>query len=118
MTASAPKDPHPTPERPRRGVFHDETGARSAARTFLALWLANAALYVWIRDESDGLGVVLTFFTAIGSALVVWAAGPRIAQYLGPAVAGSVQGVADAARALAAKVRARRDPDAGYEVTR
>lgn len=99
-------------------VFKDEKGAWSAARVFLSVWLANAVLYTWLRWDTTSLGVVLTFFTAIGTPLVVWTAGPRIAQYLGPSVAGAVQGVAESAKSLAAKVQSRRNVSEGYEETK
>ena len=102
-------------ERKLRTVLQDETGAWSAARCFLAVWLLNAIAYTWARWESDSIGVVLTFFSAIAVPLVAWTAGPRIAQYLGPSVGAAVQGVAESAKALAAKVQARRDPESGYE---
>jgi hypothetical protein len=96
----------------------DEQNHWSAARVFLAIWLANAVVYSWARWDTDSLGVVLTFFTAIGTPLVVWTAGPRIAQYLGPSVGGAVQGMAEATKGLAAKIQARRNDKDGYEVTK
>ena len=48
----------------------------------------------------------------------MWAGGPRVAQYLAPAVTGIVQGTADAAKSLAAKIQARRNPADGYEVSK
>lgn len=104
--------------RPLWTVLQDERGTWSASRVLLVGWLANAALYIWWRPNSESLGLVLTFFSAIAVPLVVWAAGPRIAQYLGPAVGGVVQGVAESAKALAAKVQARRNAADGYEVTK
>lgn len=93
-------------------ILRDERGQMSAARAFLLACLCYQALYlaVWGRD-AETLGVVLTFFSAIDVPLIVWAAGPRIAQYIGPATGQIVQGVADSAKAMAAKIRARRNPD-------
>lgn len=93
-------------------TLHDERGQRSAARTFLlwALVYQGAYLAVWGRQD-DTLGVVCTFFAAIDTPLIVWAAGPRIAQYLGPQAGAIVQGVAESAKALTAKIRARRGAD-------
>lgn len=105
-------------DRSLRSVLQDEAGAFSAARCFLAAWLLNAILYVWARADTDSIGLVLTFFTAIAGPLVVWTAGPRIAQYIGPMLGASTAAVADAAKALAAKIQARRDPSAGYEVSK
>lgn len=99
-------------------IFKDETGGFSAARVFLFLWLMNAILYTWVNRYDDSLGVVLTFFTAIGTPLVVWTAGPRIAKYVGPSIGSAAGAVADSAKFLAAKVQARRDEKAGYEDSR
>lgn len=99
-------------------IFKDERGDWSAARVFLFIWLANAAAYVWQRPDSVSLGAVLTFFTAIGTPLIVWTAGPRIAQYLGPQVGSVVAGVAESAKSLAQKVAARRNPEHGFEETK
>lgn len=99
-------------------VLQDETGSFSAARCFLAGWLLNAAGYVWAHDQAtdESIGVVLTFFTGIAVPLIIWAGGPRLAQYLAPVASGVVQSVADAAKALAAKIQARRNPEQGFEV--
>jgi Flp pilus assembly protein TadB len=99
-------------------ALKDEQGNWSAARLFLAIWLANAVVYTWMQWTTESLGVVLTFFTAIGTPLIVWTAGPRIAQYLGPSVGGVVQGMAESAKALAEKIKARRNEKDGYEVSK
>ena len=93
-------------------TFHDERGQKSAGRTFLLGVLVYQAIYLalWGRD-AETLGVVCTFFAALDVPLIVWTAGPRIAQYLGPQAGAIVQGVAESAKALAAKIRARRNPD-------
>lgn len=95
-----------------KGILHDERGQPSAGRVFLLAVLVYEALYlaIWGR-EADTLGVVLTFFTAITVPLIVWNAGARIAQYLGPQAGAMVQGVAESAKALAATIRARRGAD-------
>lgn len=110
-------------DRSLRTLLQDETGAWSAARCFLAAWLLNAIVYVWWASLRSGgpppeFGLVLTFCTGVALPLVVWAAGPRIAQYLGPMIGATTAAVADAAKALAAKIQARRDPAAGYEVSK
>lgn len=98
-------------------LFHDEKGALSAARVYLCSCLTYQAFYIPIARNDESLGLVLTFFTALDTSFIVWAAGPRIAQYLAPAAGKMVQGVADAGRALAEKVQSRRDAKAGYEDT-
>jgi hypothetical protein len=93
-------------------TLHDERGQRSAARTFLLWVLVYQAAYLilWGRED-ESLGVICTFFAAVDTPLIIWAAGPRIAQYLGPQAGAIVQGVAESAKALAAKIRARRGAD-------
>lgn len=104
--------------RPLWTFLQDEKGTWSAARVFLLLWLSNAALFLWRHHAADAIGVALTFFTGIAVPLVVWAAGPRLAQYLAPQVGAATSAVADAAKALAAKVQARRDPATGVEISK
>lgn len=101
-------------------VLQDETGSFSAARVLLFTWLANAALYIWQHEPTtdDSIAVVLTFFTGIAVPLIMWAGGPRIAQYLAPAMSSIMQASADAAKSLAAKIQARRNPADGYEVSK
>jgi hypothetical protein len=96
-------------------VFQDERGTWSAARMFLAAWLLNAGVYIWLRGEVDTVGVILTFYSAVGVPLIVWTAGPRIAQYLGPSAGAIVQGVGESAKSLTARIQARRDPEKGIE---
>lgn len=93
-------------------TFHDERGQKSAARTFLlgAFCYQGVYLAVWGR-EADTLGVVLAYFTAIDLGLISWAGGARVAAYIGGQIGGAVQGVAQAAKAMAEKIRARRNPD-------
>lgn len=99
-------------------VLQDETGSFSAARCFLAGWLLNAAVFTWRHIDNEQLGLVLTFYSAVALPLIVWTAGPRLAQYLAPHVTSATQAVADAAKALAAKIAARRNPEQGYEVSK
>lgn len=96
-------------------LLRDERGNLSAARVALFSALAFEFGYIPLFHATGSIGVVLAFFTALDTALIAWAAGPRIAQYIGPQVGAAVQGVANAARALAEKVAARRNPPEGYE---
>ena len=93
-------------------MLEDERGSQSAARTFLMWALIYEALYlaVWGR-EPETLGVICPLFAAVDTALIVWAAGARIAQYLGPQAGAIVQGVAESAKAMSEKIRARRNQD-------
>lgn len=99
-------------------LFRDERGGVSAARVYLSIALVYQAWYLPLAREDPTLGLVLTFFAALNTPLIIWAAGPRIAQYLAPGAGQIVQGVAASAQALAAKVAGRRDPKSGYEETR
>jgi hypothetical protein len=100
--------PLPDEGAPPDELLRDETGARSAGRLFLALWLVNDAAYLWVcvmrtlpPDAS-----VLTFLTSVTLALITWVAGPRVAQYLGPQIAGAARAVGDAAKRV---LEGRRD---------
>lgn len=92
--------------------FHDEQGNPSTARVLLLWCLVYQAAYLlaWGR-QAETLGVVVTFFAALDTPLIIWAAGPRIAQYLGPQAGAIVQGVAESAKSLRAKILARRQED-------
>jgi hypothetical protein len=96
-------------------LWRDERGSVSAARVYLSIALVYQAIYLPFARADESLGLVLTFFAALDTPLVIWAAGPRIAQYLGPQAGAIVQGVAESAKALAEKVAARRDPKSGLE---
>lgn len=101
------------------GTLSDERGSQSAARTFLmyalsyqGVYLAVVLLIEAVRGSAvETLGVVLAFFTALDVGLIAWAGGARIAAYIGPQIGAAVQGVADSARALAERIRARRGAD-------
>lgn len=83
------------------GVFRDEQGNRSAARVFLAAGLAftGYTVLVDVHTRADVSPDIYVLITALVVPLIVWAAGPRIAQYLGPQVAGIVGKVSEAAKA-------------------
>ena len=87
-------------------VFRDEKGNVSMARVAVAYWLAlcgyavAAALHGARPDNA-----VWAVLSGVAVALVSWAAGPRIAQYLAPQAGATAQA---AAQALRAKIEARR----------
>ena len=98
------------------GLFHDEQGNRSAARVLLGAWLTQSVLYVGacvVRGIEPG-NPVLAMDTAIATALIAWAAGPRIAQYIGGQIGSAASAVGQSLRALVAK---RRDAATGIETS-
>lgn len=87
----------------------DEQGNKSGARMLLYTSLVYEALYVGIWGRDPSIGMVLTFFTALDGSLIVWAAGPRIAQYLAPQVGNMVRGVGDAYKAGVERISKARE---------
>lgn len=96
------------------GLFHDEQGNRSAARVLLGCWLGQSVFYVGVcvLRGVEPSNPVLAMDTAIATALIAWAAGPRIAQYIGGQIGAATSAVGQSLRALVAK---RRDPATGVE---
>lgn len=89
-------------------VFQDETGGISCARCLLIWWtLFDSSYLVFGTDRS---AAVWAFLSTIYGAHVMWAAGPRISEYLSPFLSRATEAVA--------KALARRDPKAGIEETR
>ena len=81
------------------GFLHDERGSRSSARVLLigALLFAGALIVLdSLAWNVPGLAYVLMGTVCTG--LLAWAAGPRIAQYVGPQLGGVAAAVATAAR--------------------
>ena len=80
-------------------IVKDERGSLSAARVFLAISLVFTGVIivldsiVWEVPES-----VYSLLGGLAIGLVAWAGGPRVAQYLGPQVAGVASGIAQAIR--------------------
>ena len=78
-------------------IVKDERGSLSAARVFLAVSLVFTGVIivldstVWEVPES-----VYSLLGGLAVGLVAWAGGPRVAQYLGPQVAGVASGIAKA----------------------
>lgn len=98
------------------GLFHDERGSLSAARVLLSCWLGQSVLYVFVCVGLDMAmsNAVLSMDAGIATALITWAAGPRIAQYIG----GQVGSVASAVgSSLRDAIYKRRDHDQGTEPT-
>jgi hypothetical protein len=95
---------------PAQGFVHDERGSRSSAR--LLLYITTAAILGCIAATSLWRvavpGEAWAILTAMETMFTVWAAGPRMAQYLSPLAQTAVSKMADV-------IRARRDPKDGIE---
>ena len=97
-------------------LIQDETGAVSTARTsFLVTGVVGLGLTV-----ADAVSPAVTvpepgyaFLGAIIGIAGAWAAGPRIAQYIGPALGQMVQGIG-----MAKRSPERPDPDGETMVER
>ncbi len=81
------------------GFLHDERGSRSSAR----LLLIGALLFAGALIVLDSLawnvpGPAYVLMGTVCTGLLAWAAGPRIAQYVGPQLGGVAAAVAAAAR--------------------
>lgn len=95
-------------------LVRDERGNLSTARVLLWLWslVAMGLVVVKYRDVPNP---VLAFFSGILIALISWAGGARIAQYLAPQVSATAQAVGQSLRHV---IQKRRRPEDGYEETR
>lgn len=86
------------------GVTDDEQGNRSAARVYLAWALPFAAIMIavdTVQTVRGGPNLPNSAYTLVGAVLgylILWAAGPRVAQYVGPQVAGVGAAIANAIR--------------------
>lgn len=97
-----------------RQLLEDERGRLSTARTLLWVWSLFTLLLIALawRELPNG---VLSLLSGVEIALVAWAAGARIAQYLGPQVGATASAVGQSLREA---VQKRRDPEQGYEVAK
>ena len=80
-------------------IVKDERGSLSAARVFLAVSLVFTGVIIVL--DSTVCEVPESVYSLLGGlavGLVAWAGGPRVAQYLGPQVAGVASGIAQAVR--------------------
>ena len=86
-------------------IVKDERGSLSAARVFLAASLVFTGVII-VLDSTvwDVPEAVYSLLGGLAVGLVAWAGGPRVAQYLGPQVAGVAAGIAQA-------VKSPRQPD-------
>ena len=82
-------------------LFTDERGNVSSAR--VSFWVALLFTLLLIALDStvpwvDVPGAAYALLGSICTGVLAWAAGPRIAQYVGPQIAGVAAGIASAAR--------------------
>jgi hypothetical protein len=78
-------------------ILTDERGSLSSARTFLlASLIFSGALIVLDSTIWEVPEVIYTLLGSLDIGLLAWAGGPRVAQYLGPQVAGVASGIAKA----------------------
>ena len=83
------------------GFLTDERGSRSSARLYLALALLFTGVVIALDSAFpwwSSLAAVYALLGTICTGLLAWAAGPRIAQYIGPQVGAVASGIAAAAR--------------------
>jgi hypothetical protein len=96
-----------------RQLVQDERGQLSSARVLLWVWsLVSLGLVLWAWRELPN--PVLAFLSSVEIALIAWAGGARIAQYLAPQVGAAASAVGQSLRDV---VQKRRDPERGYEVS-
>lgn len=93
-------------------LVKDERGALSSARCGLwvtvVLALVTVSIDVWLTVHGAKVSIPNTAYALEGTMFTVfasWAAGPRIAQYIGPQIGQVASGIASA-------VRSNREPDA------
>ncbi len=81
-------------------LLRDEQGNRSSARVLLGVTLTFTLGLIALASYArlDVPGPVWPLLTSIIIALVAWAAGPRVAQYVGPQAGAAARGVAEAVR--------------------
>jgi len=87
-------------------LVKDEKGALSSARCGLwvtvALALATVAVDVWLTFHAAKAFIPNAVYALEGTMFTVfasWAAGPRIAQYIGPVIGQVAQGIGASSRA-------------------
>lgn len=84
-----------------REIFQDESGSFSSARCLLWLW---SAVTLWaVAVDATHAGDALSnaawgVLSGVEVALIAWAGGPRIAQYIAPQIGAVAAGVAAAVR--------------------
>lgn len=95
-------------------LIQDEQGHLSSARVLLWVWSLFSLTLIALtwRELSNA---VLAFLSGVEIALIAWAGGARIAQYLGPQVGATASAVGQSLREA---IQKRRDPETGVEVSK
>ena len=88
-------------------ILSDERGKLSAARVLLAGCLLFTGFLILFDTVlwGDVSNAIYALLGSVFTGLLVWAAGPRMAAYIGPQIAGVAQGIA------ASIVKQPRQPD-------
>lgn len=98
-------------------LFDDETGSRSSARILTWIVVLFTLALIWRDASSEAFSVpgeAYIVLTSLLGGLILWAAGPRIAQHVAPVFSGAARALGEAVKAR----NARRDPELGIEVTK
>lgn len=94
-------------------LVQDERHQLSTARVLLWIWSAFSLGLIALHWATVP-NAVLAFLSGIEVALITWAAGARIAQYIGPQISGVASAVGQSVRE---KILKRRDTEAGVDPT-
>lgn len=87
-------------------ILQDEKGKWSTSRIAFWILLCNILGLVWLDALRALVEVPNAAYALLGglmTAVVAWAAGPRIAQYVGPQIGSFASGIANAAQRLPLK---------------
>lgn len=95
-------------------LIQDERGRLSSARVLLWVWsiFSLVLLAITWREVPNP---VLAFLSGVEIALIAWAGGARIAQYLAPQIGATASAVGSSLRET---IQKRRDPETGVEVSK
>ena len=99
--------------------LHDEQKNKSSARALV--WITTIFILLLIALDATVKSVVVPVaaYSLLGSidlAFAAWAAGPRIAQYIGPQIGRAAQGISEAGKDADEVIKhewVSGDPDAG-----
>lgn len=78
------------------GWLHDEQGDKSISRLLLVVTIAFSFLLISVDALTQAVvpGEAYALLGSLIVGLIAWAGGSRIARYVGPQMAGVVQGIA------------------------
>lgn len=95
-------------------LIQDERGRLSSARVLLWVWSLFSLILLALAWR-EVPNPVLAFLSGVEIALIAWAGGARIAQYLGPQVGSTAAAVGSSLREA---IQKRRDPETGVELSK